>query len=70
MSYFLTLVFTKQNGKTVEELLAPFDRNIKYAPYFLYTKEQAIAKIRKDIEACANGWYAEYLADPNIYEKN
>lgn len=70
MSYFLTLVFTKKNGKTVEELLAPFDRNIKYAPYVLYTKEQAIAKIRKDIEACANGWYAEYLADPKIYEKN
>lgn len=55
MSHFLTLVFTKKNGKTVEELLAPFDRNIEYAPYVLYTKEQAIAKIRKDIEACANG---------------
>lgn len=70
MSHFLTLVFTKKNGKTVEELLAPFDRNIEYAPYVLYTKEQAIAKIRKDIEACANGWYAEYLADHKIYEKN
>lgn len=39
MSHFLTLVFTKKNGKTVEELLAPFDRNIEYAPYVKYTQE-------------------------------
>lgn len=25
MSHFITLVFTKENGKSVEELLAPFD---------------------------------------------
>lgn len=25
MSHFITLVFTKENGRTVEELLAPYD---------------------------------------------
>lgn len=44
MSHFITLVFTKENGRTVEELLAPYDENIVYAPYVLYTREQAIAK--------------------------
>ncbi len=33
MSHFITLVFTKENGRTVEELLAPYDENIVYAPY-------------------------------------
>ena len=37
MSHFITLVFTKENGKSVEELLAPFDENIEYAPYVKYT---------------------------------
>ena len=41
MSHFITLVFTKENGRTVEELLAPYDENIVYAPYVLYTREQA-----------------------------
>ena len=47
MSHFLTLVFTKNNGETVEELLAPFDEDIRVAPYVEYTKEQAVAAIRK-----------------------
>lgn len=44
MSHFITLVFTKENGSTVEELLAPYDENIVHAPYVKYTREQAIAK--------------------------
>ena len=54
MSHFITLVFTKENGKSVEELLAPFDENIEYAPYVKYTREQAIAEIRKEIEDYKN----------------
>ena len=42
MSHFITLVFTKENGSTVEELLAPYDENIVYAPYVKYTREQEI----------------------------
>ena len=70
MSHFITLVFTKENGRTVEELLAPYDENIVYAPYVLYTREQAIAKIRKEIEDYKNGLYAKYLLNPQKYEEN
>ena len=70
MSHFITLVFTKENGRTVEELLAPYDENIVYAPYVLYTREQAIAKIRKEIEDYKNGPYAEYISSPKKYEES
>lgn len=70
MSHFVTLVFTKENRRTVEELLAPYDENIVYAPYVQYTREQAIAKIRKEIEDYKNGFYAEYLSNPKKYEES
>ena len=69
MSNFCVLVFTKPGGKNVEELLAPFDENIEYKPYVEYTRDQAIEKVRKDIEAYKNDVYAEYLADPKKYEE-
>ena len=49
---------------------APYDENIVYAPYVLYTREQAIAKIRKEIEDYKNGLYAEYLSNPKDYEES
>lgn len=70
MSHFLTLVFTKKNGQSVEELLAPFDEDIVYDTRVEYTKEQAIAAIRKEFEECKNGDYAKYLADPKAYEES
>ena len=70
MSHFITLVFTKENGESVDELLAPFDENIEYAPYVVYTKEQAIAEIRKEIEDYKNGLYARYLSDTKAYEES
>ena len=70
MSHFITLVFTKENGRTVEELLAPYDENIVYAPYVQYTREQAIAKIRKEIEDYKNGPYTEYVSSPKKYEES
>lgn len=70
MSHFITLVFTKKNGKSVEELLAPFNENIEYAPYVKYTKKDAVAKIREEIEKYKNTTYTEYLKDPKKYKKN
>lgn len=64
MSHFEVLVFTRENEGTVDDLLAPFDENIEYDPYIKYTREQAIEKVRKDIEEYKNTIYAEYLADP------
>lgn len=69
MSHFCTVVFFKKGGKTAKELLAPFNENIIYEPYVEYTREQAIAKVRKDFEEYKNNVYAEYLADPNKYEE-
>ena len=70
MSHFCTYVFTKKNGRSVEELLAPYDENIIFAPYVEYTREQAIAKVRKEIEEYKNDLYAKYLKDPKAYAEN
>ena len=68
MSHFIVYVF--QKDRDYEELLAPYDEELVMPPYIKYTREQAIAKIRKDIEDYKNGWYAEYLKDPEAYKKN
>lgn len=70
MSHFITLVFNKENGKTVEQLLAPFDENNVYDAYVQYTKEQAIKEVRKEIDEYKNGLYAKYLENPKEYEEN
>ena len=69
MSHFTVYVFTKKDKRDVEQLLAPYDESITYPPYIELTKEQAIAKTRKEIEDYKNGLYAEYLADPIAYEE-
>lgn len=70
MSHFTVAVFTEPNGKTVEELLAPFDENIEMDRYVANTKEQLIEKGRKEIkEYATKGNYAEYLKDPSKYEE-
>ncbi|MDD7755241.1 MAG: hypothetical protein PUJ51_12170 [Clostridiales bacterium] len=50
MSHFTVAVFTEPNGKTVDELLAPYDENIVVEPYIDKTKEEIIqsAKETKD----------------------
>ena len=68
MSHFCVYVFHNENT-TVDELLAPYDENIEFAPYVLYTKEQAIAKVRSDIEEYKNSIYKEYLVDPVKYKE-
>lgn len=45
MSHFAVAVFTKPNGKTVEELLAPYDENLEVESYVSRTKEEALEKI-------------------------
>lgn len=69
MSHFAVAVFTKPNGATVDELLAPYYEGIEYDPYVKYTKEEAIAKVRKEIEEYKNGTYAKYLSDTKKYEE-
>lgn len=69
MSHFSVAVFHRED-QNVEDLLAPYDEGIVVAPYIKYTREQAIAKVRKDIEDYKNGLYAKYLENPEEYAKN
>ena len=68
MSHFCVYVFHDENT-TVDELLAPYDENVEMSPYVRYTKEQAIAKVRSDIEKYRDSTYKEYLADPVKYKE-
>lgn len=69
MSHFSVAVFTKPNGRSLERLLAPYDESIEMAPYIKYTREEAIAKERKEIAEYAKGSYAEFLKNPEEYKK-
>ena len=69
MSHFSVAVFTEYNGKSLDELLAPYDESIVMAPYIKYTREEAIAKERKEIDEYAKGRYAEFLKDPEKYKE-
>ena len=68
MSHFCVYVFHDKNT-SIDTLLAPYDENLVFKPYVEYTKEEAIAKVRKDIEDYKNGTYAEYLKNPEEYGK-
>lgn len=67
MSHYKVAVFTKENGPDVDELLAPYDENIRVERYLDKTKAELIADGKAEIERCKNGKYAEYLKDPEKY---
>ncbi len=64
MSHFTVMVI----GNEPETQLAPFNENLETPRYVKYTKEQIIAKGKKDIEDYKNGIYARFLVDPDKYE--
>lgn len=68
MSHYSVLVLTDEDT-CVEDLLAPYSESITVAPYVLYTKEQLIAKEKKEIKDYKNGLYAEFLKDPEGYKE-
>lgn len=72
MSHFVVYVFTdKEKKEDVDTLLAPYNEDMVTAPYIKYTKEQAIAYQREDIENYKNSpIYQKYLADPEEYKRN
>ena len=67
MSHYSVLVLTDEDT-SVDELLAPYDENIKVAPYIAFTKDELIAKEKKDIKEYKEGIYAEFLKDPEGYK--
>lgn len=69
MSHFTVYVFTTPDGRSVDELLAPYDENLPTAPYIEYTRQGAIDIVRHEIKAYENGLYAKFLEDPEAYKK-
>ena len=47
MSHYSVAVFTKPNGKSLTDLLAPYYEGIEMEPYIKYTREQASEAIEK-----------------------
>lgn len=69
MSHFTVYVFSENEGEDLEELLAPYDESLDVPKYVEYTREQAIARIRKEIEDYKDSWfYKEYTNDPEKYK--
>jgi hypothetical protein len=69
MSHFTVAVFTEVGGKSVDELLAPFDEALEVPTYVRYTKEQLIANGRESIETYKTTHYADFIKDPEEYKK-
>ena len=70
MSHFCVYVFSNEDGRSVEDILAPFDENITFPPYVKLTKQQAIEKVRKEIDDYRyHGCYAKYIKDPDAYRE-
>ena len=65
MSHFTVMVI----GAEPEKQLAPFNENLEIPRYIEYTKEQLVAKVKKEIEDYKNGIYAEFLADTEKYKQ-
>lgn len=66
MSHFAVAVFTDKNT-TVDDLLEPYDENIRVDKYLLYTREQLIQNARRRLEETLTTQYAAYLKDPAAY---
>ena len=47
MSHYAVLVLHRED-QGIEDLLAPYDENLKVEPYFKYTKEEALKLIKKN----------------------
>ena len=78
MSHFSVLVFTEDDGLSIDELLDPYYEGNPRAPYIIYTKQEAIDYARKTHpelktdEECWNFVAAGYLTDRkgNIYSRD
>lgn len=64
MSHFSVAVFTRPNGKTVEELLDPYSEELEVAPYVARTEDEALKEADRQFKnsrksPIANTWYDE-----------
>ena len=57
-----------KESQDVEDLLEPFYEDLKV--YWVKSKDQHIAEVRKDIQQYKEDVYNKYLKDPKEYSKN
>lgn len=66
MSHYIVAVIS-DGSKSLEDIMAPYEE-MSVDRYVKYTKEQAIAKTRKETEDYMKGYYyKEYMKDPEKY---
>lgn len=68
MSHFTVAVFTEPNGKSLEDLLEPYNEDLD-VPHYI-SKEELIDRERKSFENFRDTTYALYLKDPDAYIKD
>ncbi len=76
VSHFVVAVFHEED-QSVDELLAPYDEEVKYAPYLKFSKQEAVDYVRKNYREmfdksdyeCWNFIASWYIADRkgNLY---
>ena len=70
MSHYTVAVFTEKGGKTLEELLTPYDENMDVPRYVKFTKEQLIKNVRAGLQNyLVSDLYKEYSSDPAAYKE-
>lgn len=70
MSHFCGFVIITPNcPMDIEESLEAYNEELELPMHKVLTKEQIIEKGRKSIEEYKEGWYAEYLKDPEDYKR-
>lgn len=69
MSHFTVAVFmTDDESQNIDELLAPYDENIKAAPHVKLTKAELIQEERDRLQQSFSTLYADWQKDPKAYE--
>ena len=68
MSHYSVAVFEDPNGKSLEELLAPYDENLE-CPHYI-SKAELISKSREKVKRYEETTYARYLEDPKAYKES
>ena len=68
MSHSVVYVFMNR-GADLEDVLARYDENREVSKYIKYTREQAIAEVRRECEDYKHSYYyTEYHKDPEKYK--
>ena len=68
MSHFSVAVFTNDEEQAIDDLLAPYDENIRVAPYVKSSKAQIIQVEKDTLQRIFDGEYSEWKKNCAAYE--